>query len=342
MANKDFIVKNSLIVGSTVTINGIEIDLAGITAGQVLTYDGDKISASNVVDALPTGISSYSEIIGNGTSNLFTVNHNLNTRDIIVIARKIDGTIDEQATPNTFASSVNVRWEAATLDSINIEFETPPNVGSIKILVFSAGDNVYFSETIFEGSTPSGFVNFDHSLGSRDIVIVAKNATYPYEVIDVHAQANTVRNFSLYFSKPSSAVNVTAFLPIEQYSYSTVIGDGETKTFYITHNLNTTDIGLISRDVSGNYDFPKVQWDVIDQNTISIYYSSPPTQNSRKITIFAGVGGKKQITSFNDISVAVPLTSSSSGTTGDMAWDGNYIYVCIEPDTWRRASLTSW
>ena len=47
MANKDFIVKNSLVVGSTVTINGIELDLAGITTGQVLSYDGNKISATN-------------------------------------------------------------------------------------------------------------------------------------------------------------------------------------------------------------------------------------------------------------------------------------------------------
>ena len=65
MANKDFVVKNSLIVGSTVTINGIELDLAGITSGQVLTYDGNKISASNIVDALPSNISSYSQTIGN-------------------------------------------------------------------------------------------------------------------------------------------------------------------------------------------------------------------------------------------------------------------------------------
>jgi hypothetical protein len=342
VANKDFIVKNSLVVGSTVTINGIELDLAGITTGQVLSYDGNKISATNIADALPSEIFSYSEIIGDGISTSFTINHNLNTRDIIVVTRESDGTTNQQATPNTFASSLDVRWNAISLDSIIIEFETPPAGNSIKVLLFSAGDKVYFSETIFEGSTPSGFAEFSHNLGSRDIVIVAKRATYPYDVLDVRAQADTVKNFSLYFSKPTSAVVVTAFLPIEQYSYSTVVGDGETRTFYITHNLNTTDIGLICRDVSGDYDFTKVRWDVIDGNTVSIYYSSPPAINSRKITIFAGVGGKRVITSFDDISVTVPLTSSSFGTTGDMAWDENYIYICIETDTWKRSALTTW
>jgi hypothetical protein len=25
-----------------------------------------------------------------------------------------------------------------------------------------------------------------------------------------------------------------------------------------------------------------------------------------------------------------------------MAWDENYIYVCIETDTWKRSALTTW
>ena len=37
-----------------------------------------------------------------------------------------------------------------------------------------------------------------------------------------------------------------------------------------------------------------------------------------------------------------PTSSSSDGVTGQIAWDANYVYVCIAPNTWRRAPLSSW
>lgn len=37
-----------------------------------------------------------------------------------------------------------------------------------------------------------------------------------------------------------------------------------------------------------------------------------------------------------------PSTSSSSGITGQIEWDSNYIYVCISTNTWVRAQLNTW
>lgn len=34
-------------------------------------------------------------------------------------------------------------------------------------------------------------------------------------------------------------------------------------------------------------------------------------------------------------------TSSSAGTAGQIAWDANYIYVCVATNTWKRAALAS-
>ena len=46
--------------------------------------------------------------------------------------------------------------------------------------------------------------------------------------------------------------------------------------------------------------------------------------------------------SFGDISTVVPSTSTSSGVIGDMAWDSNYIYVCTESNSWKKASLINY
>jgi hypothetical protein len=41
-------------------------------------------------------------------------------------------------------------------------------------------------------------------------------------------------------------------------------------------------------------------------------------------------------------STAVPLTATSSGVKGQMAFNANWLYVCINDNQWRRASLNSW
>lgn len=37
-----------------------------------------------------------------------------------------------------------------------------------------------------------------------------------------------------------------------------------------------------------------------------------------------------------------PATSSSNGVAGFIAFDSNYVYVCVANNTWKRAALTTW
>lgn len=37
-----------------------------------------------------------------------------------------------------------------------------------------------------------------------------------------------------------------------------------------------------------------------------------------------------------------PASSSSTGETGMICWDSNYVYVCIAPNTWKRSALSTW
>lgn len=34
--------------------------------------------------------------------------------------------------------------------------------------------------------------------------------------------------------------------------------------------------------------------------------------------------------------------STSTGTSGTIRWDANYIYVCVATNTWKRATLNSY
>jgi hypothetical protein len=37
-----------------------------------------------------------------------------------------------------------------------------------------------------------------------------------------------------------------------------------------------------------------------------------------------------------------PASATAAGNTGEICWDANYVYVCVAPNTWKRAALTSW
>lgn len=42
------------------------------------------------------------------------------------------------------------------------------------------------------------------------------------------------------------------------------------------------------------------------------------------------------------VSDVPPGASNSVGSTGQLAQDSNYLYVCVGTDTWRRTELTGW
>lgn len=41
-------------------------------------------------------------------------------------------------------------------------------------------------------------------------------------------------------------------------------------------------------------------------------------------------------------SPTVPPASTSAGTPGQIAWDANYVYVCVATNTWKRSPLATW
>lgn len=45
---------------------------------------------------------------------------------------------------------------------------------------------------------------------------------------------------------------------------------------------------------------------------------------------------------FNIANPKTPLSATDTGSTGDMCWDSDYIYVCTATNTWKRAALTTW
>lgn len=39
---------------------------------------------------------------------------------------------------------------------------------------------------------------------------------------------------------------------------------------------------------------------------------------------------------------SVPPTPTAAGIKGQMAYDSNYLYICIATNTWRRVGISTW
>ena len=310
MANKDFVVKNSLIVGDTATINGVQIDLSNATSGQVLKFDGSKFAPVTLSDG-PVSVS-YEETIGNNSSTSFTITHNLGTKDLNVIVRENTNPYDV----------VEVAWEATTTNIVTLNFELAPTTSSKRVIIKGPGAKEFYSTLIGDGSSSTIVIN--HGLGSRNVVPVLKNAESPFEVVDVLSSATSLNSVTFDFSDPpeSESLIASVYLLDLDNSYISTIGDGTNNQFTITHNLNTRDIGIICRSVVSPYDFTSVRWEATTVNTAKVIFSSPPTTNSRKIGIYKALGGSKFINDEVTLEMLddVSITSASNGQF--LSWNG--------------------
>lgn len=78
-------------------------------------------------------------------------------------------------------------------------------------------------------------------------------------------------------------------------------------------------------------------WNHSSQPTYVSFGTTPVGSSTRRETLRINADGT--IT----LKVSTPPSSSSaSGDAGSITWDGDYIYVCIATNTWKRTSLSSW
>lgn len=83
-------------------------------------------------------------------------------------------------------------------------------------------------------------------------------------------------------------------------------------------------------------------------NNLLVIVHQPGLANAetRKITLnnfFANVACNVAITGSKlVIPTDTPANSSANGTTGTIAWDASYVYICVANNTWKRTALSSW
>lgn len=55
-----------------------------------------------------------------------------------------------------------------------------------------------------------------------------------------------------------------------------------------------------------------------------------------------GIAGAQGIASSTLVNAGVPLSASAQGTSGQVAWDGLFLYICVSDNTWVRTATVPW
>jgi len=243
VADKDFVVKNGLIVGDTATINGVQIDPSGASSNQVLKFDGTKFAPAAEGDISGT---SYSATIGDGTNSSYTVTHGFGTRNVVVVIRS--------ATPPY--EVINARWEATTTNAITVDFSAPVDSSSVVVTVYSTVTGVATGSVFYQniGNASDSSFTLSHGFNTRDVVVTARNANSPYESINVRWEAETANTVVLDFSSPPSneSVRVAVYATVSgmQVTSTDEVPEGSTN-LYLTNSRVRSAIS-VSGDLSYN------------------------------------------------------------------------------------------
>ena len=130
----------------------------------------------------------------------------------------------------------------------------------------------------------------------------------------------------------TTAGNVTIAAPASGY-WLTLAGSGATINFSDTGSTvqqinmrSSTFNELVSRTAGGGWKL------YCGAGVISTTWSS-----AGNVTIAAPSSGYGL-----NIPTGTPASAAATGTTGDICWDGSYIYVCTATNTWKRAGLSTW
>ena len=187
---------NKYVPGAASTVASLDdltdVIISGATPNQILKFNGTNWVNAESTSGGSIG-STFSAAIGDGSETEYILTHNFSTRNIVV-------SITEENAPY---GAVSAYWEATDLDNITIYFASPPASDSIRVNVYGSVSGTLsssYAETI--GNVTDTTYTIDHNLGTRDIILQARNVDSPYESYNVAWEATTIDRATVYFDNP--------------------------------------------------------------------------------------------------------------------------------------------
>lgn len=118
---------------------------------------------------------------------------------------------------------------------------------------------------------------------------------------------------------------------------------GAQRSLTVTHAPSSGDAyAHLDLNGSGGTEFVEVVFQVDGVNKFSIGYGAGSNfylyDYATTHEVLATFPGTDRIALLSK----PPATATATGRTGEVSWDSGFWYVCVAPNTWKRAALASW
>ena len=215
----------------------------------------------------------------------------------------------------------------------------PPTIGQWRQLDDISG-SFNGADTTFTTSIAGSNI----TAGSANQLIVSLGGVIQQPNVDYSVTTNSI----IFTTAPAGGLDFFAVLAGDALNAGTP-GDGTVTTAKLAGNL-TVDLD------SGSAGTPSLTF---DSNTGLFSLGSGQVAISTNGTLRVNVdssgrllvgtssasGGALFQVNGDRIRVATaktPASATDTGTTGEICWDANYVYVCTATDTWKRSALSTW
>lgn len=82
----------------------------------------------------------------------------------------------------------------------------------------------------------------------------------------------------------------------------------------------------------------KLDGDLINAVGKNVLHGSTIDDGANRLQVTGGAKTDKiTVTTPN-----VPATATAVGVKGEIAYDANFVYICVATNTWKRAALATW
>jgi uncharacterized coiled-coil protein SlyX len=327
-------------LGTTTTNITTLFSNAATQATAINNIDANVTAANSAISTLQSNVSTLfsnaavqATWLGNLDANLGTATTNITTL------------FSNAATQATSINLLNANVSAANAAIATLQTQVYSNANVASYLTIFNGNinagNVMLSgnlHTDYIGSNVTSSVSF---VGSSAIKLPVGDTAHRPSGVPGYTRFNT-DNSTVEYYNGSVWISVT-----NTVTDQTITGDDTNNVFTLDQTATNTSI-LVS--INGTIQQPGVAYTV---SGTQITFAEVPTSTDVIDIRFLGGVVSMNTTLSDDLTVSGNITlsgilsapqatktSTAPGTTGQICWDANYIYVCTATNTWKRSPLT--
>lgn len=94
-----------------------------------------------------------------------------------------------------------------------------------------------------------------------------------------------------YKNSSNSIVEFTSSVNLAGTVFNQTIGNGIDTSYTITHNFGSRDVSVTIREATSPYGLVLTSWEATSGNAITVYFDSPPSSNSIRVSVYIAVAG---------------------------------------------------